>query len=210
CRPKTASSQRSKPTSVAIAQRPHPANVVELYWDCGQGFSENHKTSAEAPIGVWQFDVELPIPPAAVDAPFRALRLDPARQPGLWLIDSIELYAPSTALHCVWSWRSIDDGVDALAEWSDGDLVAVLPSSIRGATLLIAGGPDPQIRLRVPPPVLQTLSEAGGILSVRMGSSLGRRSLALIWADVQRELEAQRHALIGLQRESQRTIDQLR
>jgi len=210
CRPKTASSEHSKPTSVAIAQRPHPANVVELYWDCGQGFSENCKTSAEAPIGVWQFDVELPIPPAAVDAPFRALRLDPARQPGLWLIDSIELYAPSTALHCVWSWRSIDDGVNTLTEWSDGDLVAVLPSSIRGATLLIAGGPDPQIRLRVPQPVLQTLSKAGGTLRLRMGSSLGRRSLALMWADVQQELEAQRHALIGLQRESQRTIDQLR
>jgi GT2 family glycosyltransferase/2-polyprenyl-3-methyl-5-hydroxy-6-metoxy-1,4-benzoquinol methylase len=210
CRPKTADAQRPQPTSVVIAERPHPTTVVELYWDCGQGFSESHKASAEAPIGVWQFDVELPIPPAAADAPFRALRLDPSRQPGLWLIDSIELYAPSTALHCAWAWRSADDGNDPITAWADGDTVAVLASSIRGAALLIAGGPDPQIHLRLPQPVLQTLSEAGGVLRVRMGSSLGRRSLPLIWADWQRELEAQRRAFVGLQRESQRVIDQLR
>ena len=133
----------------ALARQSSRREMLQLFWDPadGGGFSEDNslRSSVAVDRGLNRVDLRLP---AAAAAP-RALRLDPAEQPGLINLQRLQLLTPNGLP--LWQWQA---GESPLPFAAANPQTVFLPSGE-----LLAASHDPALHLAIPAAVLEQISE---------------------------------------------------
>ena len=136
---------------------------AQLYWDQGDGFSEDRKAVATGLIGHERQTLRFSLPGHLRQ--LKALKLDPADRPGILHLHAIELRGADDGPP-LWRWNARDDGAAALTRTAVMHQMvwgAQLPGGAAAAALLT--GDDPWIQLPID---IDTLARAAGPLTLEV------------------------------------------